>query len=122
MCICFFLLFQALHHVATAAAIHAQKLAVQSAANHSHMNPILGGGGPAGTVNGVTNGPPGFVGYGVSPSVHGHHGHLPQGASPGAGHMAAQQGVVSPSLLTTPRGGAGYHDMRLGNPPWNLQR
>jgi hypothetical protein len=86
------------------------------------MNPILGGGGPAGTVNGVTNGPPGFVGYGVSPSVHGHHGHIPQGASPGAGHMAAQQGVVSPSLLTTPRGGAGYHDMRLGNPPWNLQR
>lgn len=86
------------------------------------MNPILGGGGPAGTVNGVTNGPPGFVGYGVSPSVHGHHGHIPQGASPGAGHMAAQQGVVSPSLLTTPRGGASYHDIRLGNPPWNLQR
>jgi len=106
-----------------AAAMHAQKVAVAAAAaaaGHSHMSPILGG-GPAGAGNGVNNGPPGFGGYGVSPSVHGHHGHISQGTSPGAGHIAAQQGVSSPSLLTTPRGAPGYHDIRL-NPPWNLQR
>nr|KAG0625690.1 hypothetical protein M758_2G073900 [Ceratodon purpureus] len=90
-----------------AAALHAQKVAAvaaAAAAGHSHMSPILGGGGPAGAGAGVNNGPPGFGGYGVSPSVHGHHGHMSQGASPGAGHIAAQQGVASPSLLTTPRG------------------
>lgn len=95
---------------AAAMQAHAQKVA----AGHSHMSPILGGGGPAGAGNGVNNGPPGFGGYGVSPSVHGHHGHMSQGPSPGAG----QQGVASPSLLTTPRG-AGYHGM---NTPWNMQR
>ncbi|KAG0625692.1 hypothetical protein M758_2G073900 [Ceratodon purpureus] len=108
-----------------AAALHAQKVAAvaaAAAAGHSHMSPILGGGGPAGAGAGVNNGPPGFGGYGVSPSVHGHHGHMSQGASPGAGHIAAQQGVASPSLLTTPRGAPGYHDLRNLNPPWNLQR
>lgn len=33
--------------------MHAQKVAA-AAAGHSHMSPILGGGGPAGAGNGVT--------------------------------------------------------------------
>nr|PNR59234.1 hypothetical protein PHYPA_002025 [Physcomitrium patens] len=56
--------------------------------------------------------------FSLSPALHGHH--MPQGASPGASHIAAQQGA-SPSLLTTPRG-APYHDVRNLNPAWNLQR
>ncbi|XP_024368127.1 uncharacterized protein [Physcomitrium patens] len=108
-----------MQHAAAAAALHAQKVAAAAAAaGHSHMSPILGGGGPAGSGNGISNGPPGFGSYGVPPAVHGHH--MPQGASPGASHIAAQQGA-SPSLLTTPRG-APYHDVRNLNPAWNLQR
>ncbi|CAM6089996.1 unnamed protein product [Calypogeia fissa] len=103
-----------------AAAIPAQKV---SSVSHGHgqFSPSPSSVGPVGAGTGVSGGPPGFSGYPMSSSVHSHHSHLSQPASSSLPHIVGQQGVSSSSLLTTPRGPPGYHDIRMGGSTW-IQR
>ncbi|KAL3687875.1 hypothetical protein R1sor_014184 [Riccia sorocarpa] len=99
-----------------AAAMHAAQKIVSVPPVHSQFNPIPPNGAPVGAGPGVTGGPPGFGGYVVPPPMHPHHAH--QTGASSASHLPVQQGVVSSSLLTTPRGPVGFHDMRLPGNTW----
>ncbi|BBN07764.1 hypothetical protein MPTK1_4g06250 [Marchantia polymorpha subsp. ruderalis] len=99
------------------ATLHAQKI-VPVPPGHGQFSPIPPNGPPLGAGPGVAGGPPGFGGYVVPPTLHPHHPHLSQTAASSTSHIPVQQGVVSTSLLTTPRGPVGYHEMRLGGNSW----
>lgn len=112
------ILGQAYQH---AAAIHAQKVTPVSH-GHGQFSPAASSGTTVGVGPGVSGGPPpGFSGYPLSSSVHSHHSHLSQPASSSLPHIGGQQGVSSSSLLSTPRGPPGYHDIRMGGSTW-IQR